>query len=123
MGRYTSFQKTRSISILNYQQKTVLSLSKITMSYYVTTQGRGGIRLFLVDRTKTKRHWWTTSLVTAMAFYKESAAQIQANKLHYKTPVVVNSNVAKILERENEEKEILNEVHPFSSEALGQWDD
>ena len=40
------------------------------MSYYVTTQGRDNVTLFLVDRNKTKKHWWTMSLTNAMVFNK-----------------------------------------------------
>jgi len=71
------------------------------MTYYVITQGRDNVTLFLVDRKKTKKHWWTYDLALAMEFYKESAAMIQANKLIYKDPRVINSNEARELENEN----------------------
>lgn len=91
------------------------------MRYYVTTQGRGGLTLFLVDRTKTKKRWWSTSLYNAMAFVKESAAEYSAKNLRYKNPTVVDSRIAKMLESENDHKEATNDIHPFSSEGLGQW--
>ncbi|MDD4972498.1 MAG: hypothetical protein PHT07_23960 [Paludibacter sp.] len=93
------------------------------MSYYVITQGRGNITLFLVDRHKTKRQWWCTDLSLAMAFDKYSAAQYSADRLRYKHPDVVDFETARELERENMHNEVINSEHPFSSEALGQWDD
>ena len=62
------------------------------MTYYVITEGRNQLTLFLVDRTKTKKQWWTHDLGLAMSFYKESTAKIQARKLKYKNPQVVNSD-------------------------------
>ena len=90
------------------------------MTYYVITEGRNQLTLFLVDRTKTKKQWWTCDLALAMQFYKESAAKIQANKLRFKNPQVVNSNDAKRIENKNTHFAAIAEEHPFSSEALGQ---
>jgi hypothetical protein len=88
--------------------------------YYVTTKGRGNVTLFLVDRRIFKDRWWVTDRDSAMAFKKYSAAQAQANKLRYKDPQVMGEHEAKEVSIENLQREILNEEHPFSSEALGQ---
>ena len=90
------------------------------MTYLVITEGRNKLTLFLVDRKKTKKQWWTYDLALAMQFYKESAAKIQANKLMYKNPQVVNFDEAKNMESENNYIVAILEEHPFSSEALGQ---
>lgn len=90
------------------------------MNYYVITQGRNNLTLFLVDRSRTKKHWWTTSLVDAMAFKKESAAEYSAKRLRYKNPCVVSYKEAIIIERENDFTNVMLEEHPFSSDALGQ---
>lgn len=39
--------------------------------------------MFLVDRHKTKRMWWSPSSFLAMVFNKESAAKYQAKKYKY----------------------------------------
>lgn len=90
------------------------------MNYYVTTQGRDNITLFLVDRKKTKKHWWTMDLINAMAFRLRSAAEYSANRLKYKNPCVVDYNEAKKMEQDNTWNLNQLEVHPFSSDALGQ---
>jgi hypothetical protein len=99
------------------------------MKYLVCTQGRKGLILFLVDRTKCKRKWWVTNLPLAMIFEKESAAIIQKNKLVYKKPTVVSYEKALKIAKQNaiiEEELEANynpddHLHPFSSDALGQW--
>ena len=90
------------------------------MRYYVTTQGRNNTTLFLIDRSFNKNKWWTTSLLDAMAFKKESAAKYSARNLVYKNPEVLNYNEAKILENRNDYNSSMTE-HPFSSDALGQY--
>ena len=90
------------------------------MNYYVVTEGRDKITLFLVDRNKTKKHWWTMSLTKAMAFHSESAAETVISRLKYKNPRVVNHTEAIRLEHENDYNCAIIEEHPFSSEALGQ---
>ena len=39
--------------------------------------------LYLVDRTKTKRYWWSHASRWAMVFEKKSAAEFQAKKYKY----------------------------------------
>lgn len=90
------------------------------MKYYVTTQGKNQVTLFLIDRKQNKKHWWTTSLINAMAFNKKSAAEYSAKRLIYKSPCVVDCKEAKILEKENDFICAMLEEHPFSSDALGQ---
>ena len=87
------------------------------MSYYVVTQGKNNMTLFLVDRKKNKKAWWTYNLFDAMEFIKERAADYSTNRLFYNNPRVINSAEAQKLENEND----LNySEHPFSSDALGQ---
>ena len=40
-------------------------------------------KLYLVDRTKTKRMWWSPASIYAMIFEKKSAAEYQAKKYKY----------------------------------------
>lgn len=56
-----------------------------------------------------------------MSFRNESAAEYSAKRLRYKTPSVVNSKEAKILENENDFKCEMMEEHPFSSDAIAQF--
>lgn len=39
--------------------------------------------LYLVDRTKTKRMWWSPASIYAMIFEKKSSAEYQAKKYKY----------------------------------------
>ena len=39
--------------------------------------------LFLVDRSKTKKKWWTGNLDNIMIFEKESAARFQIRKYRH----------------------------------------
>ena len=90
------------------------------MPYYVVTSGQDGVHLFLVDRKKTKKSWWTVSLDLAMEFDRHLAAMYSANRLRYKDPRVVGSVEAGKLEDENTQTLADLDVHPFSSEGLGQ---
>lgn len=40
-------------------------------------------KLYLVDRTKTKRMWWSPASIYAMIFEKKSAAEYQAKRYKY----------------------------------------
>ena len=90
------------------------------MGYYITTDGRNGVSLFLIDRSTNKKQWWTTSLYNAIQFTSRLAAEEQCDKLRYKNPRVIDGAEAAELESENDHVQAINEVHPFSSEALGQ---
>ena len=46
-------------------------------------------KLFLVDRKKSKRFWWSHDANYAMLFEKESAAKIQAAKLRFNNIKVI----------------------------------
>lgn len=88
--------------------------------YLIKTDGKKGLTLFLVDRKKTKKYWWDTSTDNAMIFRKLYAAKIQANKLKYNNPEVITIHDAAEIEMNNMDKVALEDVHPFSSEGLGQ---
>ena len=55
--------------------------------YVITQRSRRNSRvmpfMYLVDRTKTKRMWWSPDATFAMVFEKQSAAEYQARKYHY----------------------------------------
>ena len=91
------------------------------MTYIVMTHGRNNMFLFLVDRSQIKGKWWSYNCNDAMRFHKKSAAEIQANKLRFKTPEVITYQEAKELSNRNEANyDYEAQEHPFSSEALGQ---
>lgn len=46
-------------------------------------------RLYLVDRSKTKRFWWSHDALYAMVFNDKSAAEFQAGKYKHNTIEVV----------------------------------
>ena len=46
-------------------------------------------RLYLVDRSKTKRFWWSHDAIYAMVFNDKTAAEFQANKYKYNNAKVV----------------------------------
>lgn len=92
------------------------------MAYIVMTNGRKGMFLFLVDRTKIKNRWWSYDWIDAMQFQKESAAKIQAKKLKYKSPEVISTRTAIKLSKENDRNFDYGSLeHPFSQDALEQY--
>jgi len=79
------------------------------------------MHLFLVDRTKIKDRRWSYDWSDAIQFHKRSAADIQAQKLRYKSPTVITTDEAVKLSKENDRNyDYESQEHPFSSEALGQ---
>ncbi|MBQ9821791.1 MAG: hypothetical protein IJM58_06680 [Muribaculaceae bacterium] len=46
-------------------------------------------RLYLVDRNKTKRFWWSHDALYAMVFNDKSAAELQAKRYKYNNTRVV----------------------------------
>ena len=91
------------------------------MGYIVITEGRKNMTLFLVNRNIIKNKWWSTYWTDSFIFKKQSAAQIQANKLRFKSPRVITVEKAMLLSAENDRNWNYElEEHPFSSEALGQ---
>lgn len=90
------------------------------MSWFVTQDGKNDITLFLADRKKTRTQWWTSQLDLAMEFEKEESASVQLKKLRYNNPQVVNYENALEIYHSNQHHQIINEEHPFSSDALGQ---
>ena len=49
--------------------------------------------MFLVDRHKTKRMWWSPSSFLAMVFEKESAAKYQAKRYKYNNGIHVSPSI------------------------------
>lgn len=45
--------------------------------------------LYLVDRSKTKRFWWSHDAIYAMVFNDKTTAEFQANKYKYNNAKVV----------------------------------
>ena len=96
-------------------------------TYFVITDSRYNEdqTLFLVDRNKTKRKWWTTGLTQAIEFKKKDAADKAARKLIHNNARVVNKRTAVTLSGFNdriESNRFIYDDHPFSSDALGQWE-
>jgi len=91
--------------------------------------------LFYVDRTKTIKFWWSYLLKYAMIFTSKEAAQKICDNLKYGKCVVITLREAKSLRQfanEKHEERVTNaklsedfedQEHPFSSNALGQWQD
>jgi len=92
------------------------------MTYVVMTNGKKGMFLFLVDRTKIKDRWWSYDWADAMQFHKQDAAKTQARKLRYKEPEVITINEAiKLTKRNDANYDYEVQEHLFSSDALGQY--
>ena len=70
--------------------------------FYVIKKGKNDLTLFLIDRTKSKSKWWTTDLIDAMCFKKESAARYSAARLKYGEIDVVSLEDARKIEDEND---------------------
>ena len=82
--------------------------------------------LFYVDRTKTKRFWWSYDLSFAFLFESEEAAEHKASSMRYGEFEVITLDRAKQL-RLQKTNDYFDSVmpeeddHPFSSSGLGQW--
>ncbi|HEC67137.1 hypothetical protein LCGC14_2654350 [marine sediment metagenome] len=88
--------------------------------YLITTEGKRGKTLFLVDRSITKSQWWTETLAWAMVFKKHSAAQFSLRKLHYRSPSIISYETAKRISHDQFKDQIEDSFHPGDSYALGQ---
>ena len=94
----------------------------------VSNSQYGDEKLFLVDRTKVQKKWWTLNLNEAVRFKDRSQAEKQVSKLHLNSPEVISMGEAFKISEKNREIELLRDLersvysdHPFSSDALGQW--
>lgn len=54
--------------------------------------------MFLVDRGRNKRKWWTYDLDEAIIFRKPEAALFQLRKLNHNNPSVISYKSAKLIE-------------------------
>lgn len=81
-SRYTEFEKRM------YVKAKSQCFNETDIGKFVVEQkprkNKGVVSvLYLVDRKKTKRFWWSHDSWYAMVFEKESAAQIQASKYRF----------------------------------------
>lgn len=88
----------------------------------------GDEKLFLVDRTKVRKKWWTLKLNEAVKFRDKSQAEKQISKIYLNRPKIVTLEEALSISDKNKQIETLQDLersmysdHPFSSDALGQW--
>lgn len=70
--------------------------------YVIKTTGKKGI-LFMADRTKTKRFWWTYAMNLVMKFTSKVEAWKVASRLRYNNAEVISLDEAYKI-RENIEK-------------------
>lgn len=91
--------------------------------------------LFYVDRNKTKRFWWSYNPKYALLFTSKEQAEKKVESLNYgKFEVITESEMHRLRDRKDQSHndkirdfernyDYHNDDHPFSSEALGQWND
>ena len=94
--------------------------------YVIKTIGKKGT-LFLVDRKKTKKYWWTYKIELAMIFLSIVTADKVATGYKYNSPTVITLDEAKRIRKKIEDKhyrcnfdDIENTMHPFDPYSLGQ---
>ena len=87
--------------------------NRIMETFIVMRHGRGGFKLFLINRNITKKRWWTTDTSEAIQFRKKSAAEYSARHLRFGDPEVITFNEALEFEAENDHLEAGQE-HPFA---------
>lgn len=87
------------------------------MNYVIMTNGKNGKILFLVDRSKIKKRWWSYDWSEAIQFHKLSAAEIQKSKLSFNDPEIITVEQAIKFSADNELYHEYDD-HPFSSEAF-----
>jgi hypothetical protein len=91
------------------------------MTYYIIADGHRDMTLFLIDRSRNKKHWWSYSTYDALEWLSKKAAEKHALKYRYKNVRVVERTVALQLEERNDRFFDYDALeHPFSSDALGQ---
>ncbi len=82
--------------------------------------------LFMVDRNKTKRFWWSYSLALAFIFKSMGAAQSKCNSLKYGECKVITYQQAQQIRRNADIKhsekrfDIEDTFHPQDTYSLGQ---
>jgi hypothetical protein len=78
-----------------------------------------GVSLFLIDRTKTKRSWWDTTLNNDILYMRNiRAANRICRKLKHNNPRVITVERARKLAKENENiRNVINmfDDHPFTA--------
>lgn len=81
--------------------------------FLIVCDGRNDVTLFLVDRAKSKKNWWTTDTDDAIHYRSEYAAGYAAKRLRYKNPRVITETEARQLEGDNLAVLAENDTHPF----------
>ena len=93
--------------------------------YVIKTSGKKGI-LFLVDRTKTEKYWWTYNLNLVMKFNSLIEADKVATNLKYNDATVITLDEAyKIrnkIETGHDKRKIESELDNIESEYPEGWD-
>jgi hypothetical protein len=92
--------------------------------YVIKTSGKKGV-LFLADRNKTQKYWWTYALHLVMKFTSLWEADKVARKYKFNDPTVITYDEACRIRRGIERDHIDNynpedDMHPLDSYSLGQ---
>ena len=72
--------------------------------YVITTKSRKdpGITLFLIDRTKTKKQWWSAELNNNTLYMRNKRAAVRiCTKLKHNNPQVISLEEARSIEKHN----------------------
>lgn len=82
--------------------------------------------LFYVDRSKTKKFWWSYKPYYALLFDSKEAAENKIKQLNYGSFKVITETEMRQKRKDKDLNYELNKKfnyteHPFSSEGLGQW--
>lgn len=97
--------------------------------YIVVKHIAGNRSLFLVDRNKDKTRWWSSGTENALVYTSKDAAEAKAASFKFGRVTAVDNELAIRFENLNRSKIKCeynrfnpdNYEHPFSSDALGQW--
>lgn len=89
--------------------------------YVIKTSGTKGI-LFLADRNKTKRYWWTYAMNLVMKFKSLVEADKVATKLKYNNATVITLDEAYRIRAKVEREYEESKVERILDDCLG-WDD
>lgn len=88
--------------------------------FVITKVGRYGRIIFLVDRKKSKRMWWTKNLNYAMIFKKIDVARYSLNKLVYGELDIWSLSRAENYVEDYITYDVEDDFHPCDSYSLGQ---
>ena len=88
--------------------------------YVIACKGRNNKTIFMIDRNKNRAHWWTMFIDDVLVYKDKDCATAKAKSLKYKSPRVVEYEIALGICNDQASNIIEDSMHPHDSYCLGQ---